>query len=192
MQNTRKTSKREWMCFYCNLVRKPNAQDFVFSEIDELYNHWLSMHSNDIDDEVDDAGVAIGAAAPPKQKPFRFCCVDLLYCNMDACYYFSTFQGLRNHHDKKHANELFVPILNNRCALCLYDGNDLNEHKCGSLRNGMQLQLYNPVLLTTKDLAELQSIKCPQSQKKHIECQRCGSIFGAREQMIQHHHQSHG
>lgn len=178
------------MCYYCNEARAQNIQTFVFSTVDEVYDHWKLNHLND----STDAATAADAGAM-KQTPFRFYSVDLLYCYLDPCRYFSTFQGLQRHHQKKHPNDLFVPIMNNRCALCLYSGDGLHGHSCGSLQNGMQLKLYNPVLLTDQDLAELQTIECQESKQnrpKQIECQHCGCIFGTRQEMTQHHHQNHG
>lgn len=166
------------MCSYCKEAREQNVQNFVFPTVDDVYKHWKLNHSNDGTD-----------------KPFRFYLVDLLFCYMDSCWYFSTFQGVQRHHQKKHPNDLFVPILNNRCALCLHSGNDLREHSCDSLQNGMQLKLYNPVLLTDQDLAELQAIESQelkQTRSKPIECQNCGCIFGTRQEMTHHHHQKHG
>lgn len=176
------------MCYYCNEAREQNIQNFVFKTIDEVYNHWKLNHSNDGTDAATDANAM-------KPKPFRFYSVDLLYCYLDSCHYFSTFQGLQRHHQKKHPNDLFVAIMNDRCALCLCSGDGLREHSCSSLQNGMQLKLYNPVLLTDHDLAELQTIECHelnQNLPKQIECQHCGYIFGTRQEMTQHHHQKHG
>lgn len=183
LQNQNKHSQREWMCFYCKEGKAQNIADFVFSTVDEVYEHWLIQHD----------GNHATAAAAAKQTPFRFYSVDLLHCSMDACRYFSTFLGLQRHHQKKHPNDLFVAVLNGRCALCLRR-DALHEHACDSLQNGMQLKLYNPVLLSDDDLAELQAIKCEkleQNRPKPIECQHCGCIFDTREQMTQHHHQQH-
>lgn len=160
-------------------------QAIVFKTVDEVYDHWKFHHSND--------GGATDAIK--QQRPFRFYSVDLLTCQMDSCYYYSTFQGLKRHHKKNHANDLFVPVLNGRCALCLYTGDGLYEHSCSSLQNGIQTNLYNPVLLTDNELAGMQTIESQEMKKnrpKVIECQHCRSIFDSRQEMTQHHHENHG
>lgn len=177
------------MCFYCKEAKEQNFQDFVFPSVNDVYEHWLLKHSNGISNAD-----AAAADATAKRTPFRFYLVDLLCCNMDACRYFSSFRGLQRHHKKKHtnsnqANKPFVAVLNGRCALCL-QRNALHDHVC----SGMQLDLYNPVVLTDTDLAELQAIKCEkfeQNRSKQIECQHCGCIFGTRQEMTQHHYQKH-
>lgn len=186
-----KPSKREWMCFYCNDARaQKNIQDFKFATIDQMYQHWKVNHSPDARDAA-----AAAAAGAKTHGPFRFYAVNLLHCHMDSCGYYSAFQGLQRHHENKHKNDLFVPIMNGRCALCMYSGNGLREHSCSALQNGMQLKFYNPVLLTDQDLAEAQAVESQemkQNRPKRIECQNCGNIFGTREEMTQHHHQMHG
>lgn len=185
-----KRSKREWMCYHCKEERRGNIRDFIFSTVDEVYDHWKYEHSSK---NVDDA---VGGAA--KRKPFRFYSVDLLFCHIDSCGYFSTFQGLRRHHQIEHPKHLFVAIMNDRCALCCarYSDDGLHGHKCSSLQNGMQLKLYNPVLLTDEDVANLQAIECEEHKRnrpKHIKCKLCEcGVFESRHEMTQHHHQLHG
>lgn len=182
-----KAGKREWKCTYCNDARKQTVH--VFASIDDMYEHWKQNHSIDHREEA-----AATASVNGIYGPFRFYSVDLLYCQMDSCWYYGTFQTLQRHHEKKHPNKLLVPIRKGRCALCLYSGDGLREHVCDKLLNGMQLKLYNPVLLTNEDLAELQKVESEEMKEnrpKKIECQNCGNIFGTREEMTQHHHQQH-
>lgn len=179
------------MCFYCHKVGEKNVESFIFSSFDEVYDHWKSSHSSDGSDT--DAASSDGGAEA--LKPFRFYSVDLLCCCVDACSFYSTFRGLHRHHQKKHPNNLFVPIFNGRCALCFYTGDDLREHSCDSLDNVVQLQLCNPILLTDQELAELQAIDCQelkQNRTKHFECQYCDGFLGSRQEMIQHYDESHG
>lgn len=131
------------------------------------------------------------------QKPFRFYSVDLLRCSVGSCLHRSTFQGLHRHHQENHSNNLFVPIFNERCALCLHTGDDLHEHSCDSLQNAMQLDLYNPILYTDQELMELLALEtnCQESKQNaanRIECPICDGIFESRQAMIEHHHQNHG
>lgn len=179
--NQAKTSKREWMCFHCKKANLSNHQDFVYPTIDGVYDHWKSHHSS-----------GNGDIDAVEQQPFRFYLVDVLYCNVESCRYYSTLQRLYTHHQKIHPEHLFVAVQNGRCAMCLYTGDDLNEHSCDSLRIGMQLKLYNPVLLTDKDLAELQAMDCKHSRQQQIECQYCGSTFITIQEINQHHYQQHG
>lgn len=174
--------RRDWMCFYCHKNGIKKIQHFVFATVDEAYDHWKLNHGNG--DEA-------------KQKPFRFYSVDLLRCSVDSCSYpyRRTFQGLHRHHQEKHSNDLFVPIFNGRCALCLYTGNDLHKHACQSLQNAMQLNLYNPIVLTEEEFMELLAVGCQESKQhrtNRIECQHCDCIFGSRQEMIEHHQQKHG
>lgn len=180
---------RQWMCYYCSEARKQNYEEFVFSTVDEVYVHWKSDHSNENANGSNDDANGAG-----KQKPFRFCSIDLLYCHIDNCQSLKTFQGLRNHHRKKHPNDLFVAIMNDRCALCPYSGDGLHSHRCDGLQNGLQLKLYNPVLLTDEDVVNLQAVESEehkQNRPKHIECQHCGSVFESRQEMTQHHYHQH-
>lgn len=171
------------MCFYCKEKKKDNIESFVFETIDKLYDHWTSEHSN-----------GCGTTEAKSQLPFRFYLVDLLYCQMENCNCATTFKGLQRHHKKNHPNTLFVPILNGRCALCLYDGDDLNEHLCDEFENAMQMKLFNPVVLTGNDLAELQTMEChrlAQNSSKRFECRFCGGIFDTLHDLTQHYYQQH-
>lgn len=180
----RKLSKREWLCFYCKEAGKQNMQSFTCSTVDEVHNHWKLYHSHDDRDGND--------TTKPKQ-PFRFYLADLLYCSMDSCWYFSKLQGLHAHHMKTHPNDRFVAILNGRCAMCLYSGNNLYEHDCAARQKVMELKLHNPVLLTDQDLAELQAIECKYNRRQRIECHACGGIFTTMQKLNQHRcHQQHG
>lgn len=162
-------------------------QSYVFSTVDQVYVHWKSNHSNDN-----------GDVYASTQKPFRFYLINLLSCNVDTCRYYSPIQRLQNHHKNKHPYDLFVPILNGRCAMCSStgdgDNNGLNEHSCPFLQNGMRLKLINPVLLTDEELNELKTIGCQYSQPnghQRIECQQCGSVFVTRQEMREHHFEQH-
>lgn len=171
------SGKREWMCFHCKEANVSNMKSTVFSTVDEVYDHWKLNHS-------DGGG---------KQQPFRFYLVHLLHCNVDSCRYYSRLHGLYTHHMKNHSQDLFVPILNGRCAMCLDDGDALKGHYCNSLQKGIQLKLYNPVLLTDQDLAEIQAIGCNlEYNRQRIKCQYCGSIFTTMQNMNQHHFEQHG
>lgn len=169
------------MCFYCHKSGNKNLQHFVFATVDEAYDHWKLRHSNE------DVG----------QKPFRFYSLDLLRCSVDSCSYpyRRTFQGLHRHHQEKHSNDLFVPIYNGRCGMCLYTGDDLHEHACDLLLNAMQLNLYNPILLTDEELMELLAIdsqKSKENRTNQIECQHCDCIFESKQEVIKHYQQKHG
>lgn len=157
------------MCYYCN------DKDAKFATVDEVYEHWKLNHWR-------------------RTGPFRFYPVILLNCHMDSCGYYSTFKGLRQHHQRQHKNDWFLVIMNGRCALCLKSGDDLREHACPSLQNDMLLEFNNPILLTDQDLAELQAIEChemKQNRPKLIKCGNCGNTFGTPEEMTQHHHREH-
>lgn len=155
------------MCFYCKEERHQNIQDFVFKSIEELSHHWSSCHSD--------------------KGSFRFYPVELLQCNIKNCRYFSTFQGLQRHHQKKHPKDLFVPVTNGRCGLCLYGSDDIGNHKCNQIQNGLQMKLFNPILLTEEVVAGLQEL----NGLKHIQCGNCEKSFENRTDMMQHHHQHH-
>lgn len=171
------------MCFYCKDKKNVNIESFVFETIDKLYDHWRSEHSN-----------VSGATEAKSQQPFRFYLVNLLNCQIENCKCTTTFKGLQRHHGSKHPNDLFIPTWNGRCALCLYSGDDLNDHVCVAIENAMQTKLFNPVVLTADDLVELQTIEChrlAQTSPKRFECQYCGGIFDTLHDLTQHHRQQH-
>lgn len=159
--------KREWICFYCTNERLKNLSEFKFDDLEDLYEHWTFHH------EDDDA--------------FRFYPIDLFDCR--KCRYYSSFRGLQNHYKKVHQDDNFVAILNDRCALCMYKGADLEEHRCGQLQTQF---LLIQTLYTDDDVKEMVNIlpldRTPQNE---IECNICGSLFQTRSDMREHHHQNH-
>lgn len=158
--------RREWMCFYC----KEQNQKTVFPELKEVFDHWQHKHSSE-------------------HVTFKFYLIDLIQCQSEKCRYFSNFQGLWNHHKKQHLNETFVAVYNDRCALCLYGGDDLKKHVCEQFRKVELLRLINPIVYTEESLAELQTNVI---DKRRFDCKHCGSTFDTREEMMQHHRQNHG
>lgn len=154
------------MCFYCKEAKERKPEKFTFEAMTNLHDHWRSQH--------------------PAEQPFQFYSVDLIQCNIGRCRYFSTFQGLQNHHKKQHPNENFVATMNGRCVLCHYSANDLDKHNCRELSKVQQLKLFNPILYTEETLAEL------QAANKQFGCKYCNGTFETTKEMLDHHRQQHG
>ena len=159
-------SKREWICFACKSEKLRNVSTFAFSTIDQLYEHWYAKHAD-------------------SQYPFRFYSADLIQCNVGKCRYFSTFQGLERHHRKEHPSQIFVAVLNNQCALCHYDGADLNQHACGEMVKVLLLKLINPIRYTEEVLVESKAFN------RSFECKHCGTTFDTSEEAMTHHREQH-
>lgn len=130
----------------------------------ELHKHWNDTHA--------------------VNRPFRFYLVDLLRCG--ECRYYSSYHGLSKHYEKAHPNTLFVAIRNDRCALCLYAGDDLTAHDCPEREKVGRMKLLNPILYSEDDLAALQNID------KKLQCQYCKCVFKTRTEFRSHHEAQHG
>lgn len=156
------------MCFYCKGARQGNLREFVFTKIRDLQDHWRAQHH-----------------MSDNQEPFQFYAIHLLSCKIGKCRYYSTFQGLHNHHRKLHHNENFIAIYENRCAICLYSGIDLNVHVCYQLETVQRMNIFNPILLTEETLSELTAVN------KKFGCNYCNSFYDTKQDMLQHHRQSH-
>lgn len=158
-------NKTEWMCFVCKESKLRNTQSFVFRSIEDLQNHWQSEHSAD--------------------HPFQFHVVDLLSCGINKCRYFSTFQGLHNHHKKQHPKDIFIAIQDQRCVLCFCTGDDLSSHSCSQIQRVLAMKIFNPILFTDERIAQLQNIN------RKFQCKHCDSIFNAKEDVLEHHQKEH-
>lgn len=153
---------REFCCFTCKEEKMRNQMKFT--TIDKLYDHWYSKHMEN-------------------NAPFRFYSADLLLCNV--CRYFSTFYSLQKHHKMKHPNENFVPVQNRRCALCLYDENNLKAHVCKELQKVQQLKVFNPIVYTEEATTELEELNTK------FECKHCHGLFDSSQDVMRHHHEDH-
>lgn len=165
------------MCFYCEKTKVKNVKEYIFMSIDDVYDHWHEKHSKN-------AG---------QKTPFRFYPIDLLWCTMNRCSYYSSFRRLRRHHEQKHPDDAFVAVRNDRCVLCL-DYSEQSEHECASLENVVGLDLWNPVVLLEEDLVELHATKCKkfeETRPKRIECNLCLNAFGSCQEYQQHHRKQH-
>lgn len=158
-------NKTEWMCFICKETKQRDLRMFVFRSIKDLHTHWQSEHSAD--------------------GPLKFYVVDLLSCNIDNCRYFSTFQGLWNHHKKRHPDENFVAIQDDRCSLCFFSGEHLSQHSCHQLSKVQTMKLFSPLLFTDKRVALLQSIN------RRFHCKHCGETFSTKDDVLRHHQNEH-
>lgn len=154
-------TRREWICYTC---KEDKRRNMFYTSIDEVYDHWYLEHSG------------------YSNTPFRFYSNELMNCN--KCRYISTFFSLQKHHNTKHPYDIFVPLQNDRCALCL-DGNNITTHSCKELEKVQKLKLFNPVVYTEDTVADLLELN------RKFECKHCQSLFDTSQDIMAHHHKEH-
>lgn len=133
--------------------------------IKELYNHWLTSHSNLL--------------------PFQFYVADDLKCK--RCGETGTFHALKNH-TKSHKLILVDKADDNKCGLCNFIEIDSFDEHFENIHNSyMELNIFNPGRMTTDMIRELRSINI----HKKIQCERCDGLFETEELMKNHHKQMH-
>lgn len=161
--------QREWLCYYCREEKRRDFRNFSFDDINNLYDHWTTSHSEN-----------------QACKRFRFYSNDLIQCQDGDCHYYSAFVCLQKHNKNKHNVNQFVVDYNGRCALCP-NITDLKQHHCNQLNIAEKLNIFNPILYTNEEVNELLSIL----DRKMFRCSHCSLTFENKNDMRQHHNMIH-
>lgn len=159
-------------CIYCqNNDKFPNARS---RDIDDVYAHWLSGHT-DISHGV---------------HPFAFVAIDL----NTACFYcdkIDALQPMLKHQIECHRNRS-IAIVNainrNECSFCDYSNSTWLDHFHLNHKMLLDNDGVNPILLTNELLVELLSIDI----HKRRQCSRCAEMFETQHQFDTHTAIGHG
>lgn len=151
-------------CVHCDAV---GDVDNCWSTVKDVHLHWRSSHPT---------------------KPFQFSAALLMSCHY--CNFFSTFHGLKEHHEKKHPQKEFVLsdlIDQNRCAICEYVGDGLVGHFKSKHELTVQINRLNPISLSNEIINKLTGININRKR----ECGHCQNIFETEADIKMHHQIEH-
>lgn len=162
-------------------IQSTDLDDFIFCcvycqddencpescNIEEIYAHWLSLHT-----EI------------PDVKPFAFSIV----VQSSACFYcekIGTLQQQLKHHKSQHRNRSIAivnPSNRKQCLFCGYSGTNWSDHFEINHKMFQQMPAINPFALTQDTLQKLLSIEIHQKRQ----CGHCEEIFEAEHQLECH------
>lgn len=157
-----------FVCFHC--TNSKNSSDFYTDDIELIYGHWLSAHTD-----------------LPKAKPFQFYVTQLVACHF--CDVLGTFSEVVEHQKTVHPNDgLIIANQSNRknCSLCNHVGN-LNAHFEVAHNNILSNETSNPFRVTNEILKEILSIDIHQK----CQCGHCATIFETVDELEHHHSMEH-
>lgn len=152
------------MKFYCAHCQDANCRNDVFSNAQEVHDHWLMKHSK---------------LAAPFQFYAGFSCICIV------CKERFRISEIKRHFQVVHPMQPFgmaSHLDENNCAICEYNGTDLADHFLGSHQIVIDADLFNPMRLTKDDIFHLSSIEV----HKKYRCNGCMVIFEIQQQAIDH------
>lgn len=159
-------------CIYCqNDDNFPNARSH---DIEEIYAHWLSGHT-DLSGHI---------------HPFAFVVND----HNTACFYcddkIGTLQQMLKHQKECHKNRSIAivnPDNRNECAFCNYSDSTWLDHFELDHKMLLENDLINPILLTDELLTELLAIDIHKTRQ----CLLCSATFETQHQFDDHSAREH-
>lgn len=155
-------------CFHC--LSSKTAADFYSDDIELVYGHWLSAHTD-----------------LPKAKPFQFYVTQLVACHY--CSMIGSFSEVIKHQKTVHpTNALILANQLNReqCALCHRVG-DLDDHFERAHKVILSKHSLNPFRVTDIILKEVLSIDIHQKRQ----CGHCKMIFETFHELEYHNSMKH-
>lgn len=150
-------------CVHC-LEAKVSANPKMSSSIEDIYQHWESMHKSE-------------------SKPFQFIPVQKLRCF--HCDLTETFPELLTHHKEIHSSLSFAVVSledHKKCGICNTVTEELIDHFGVEHESIEQCELYNPVSLSNEILSSLLD-----SNNKHFPCNYCHRSFETQPEIEFHH-----
>ncbi|XP_055305958.1 uncharacterized protein LOC129570398 isoform X2 [Sitodiplosis mosellana] len=143
-------------CVHCDEAGDTMA---CWATVKEVHSHWKSTHST---------------------RPFQFSAALLVSCHY--CNFFSTFHGLKAHHEKKHAQNQTPFILSdlvdpNKCGICEYMGDGLAAHFKSKHELTVQINNLDPVSLSNEMLNKLTGININRKRQ----CGICNDLNNRME-----------
>lgn len=149
-----------------------NHCEAVFGTANEVYDHWLTIHTT-----------------APGFKPFAFQVFNFASCF--HCDYIGIYSALRDHHLADHLNKQFAIVDVNspkKCAMCEFIGNDMVKHTKERHSIVINENMPNPLALSDQQLIELQSINL----REKIKCGHCTKVFETESSFNRHTMTWHG
>lgn len=151
-------------CVHCDTA---GDTDQCWTSIKEVHTHWKTAHLT---------------------KPFQFSAALLVSCHY--CNFCSTFFGLKAHHVREHKQKQFILsdlIDPNRCAICEYMGDGLENHFKSKHELSVQINNLNPVSLSNEILNRLTGINIHRKRQ----CGHCNNMFETDADINNHHKNEH-
>ncbi|XP_055310904.1 uncharacterized protein LOC129573821 [Sitodiplosis mosellana] len=155
-------------CLHC--LKSKEINDFYSDDIDLVYGHWLSAHTD-----------------LPKAEPFQFYVTQLVACHY--CDVVGSFSEVIEHQQKVHpTNVLIIANQSNReqCALCNRVG-ELDDHFERAHKVILSKHSLNPFRVTDDILKEVLSIGI----HKKCQCGHCKTIFDTFHELEHHNSMEH-
>lgn len=155
-------------CVHC--ANSKISPDFYSDDIDLIYGHWLSAHTD-----------------LPKALPFQFYVTELVACHF--CNVNGTFPEMIEHQTKVHSKQglaIAKQLNRGQCALCNQIG-ELYDHFERAHKNILSKEALNPFRVTDGILKEVLNIDV----HKRSQCGHCETIFETLDELEHHNSTAH-
>lgn len=147
-------SSPELIFFTCSICCMEGKDTYLFDNIDDTYQHWRKKHSME-------------------HRTFNFSIDKFAKCF--HCEFYSTFEGLRDHHHKKHPSTSFVIVDWNNgqlCGLCNYNGNEMDSHFERDHKIIINANVINPIPISGNVLNVIEPLHMHINRNQSVRC-RC-------------------
>lgn len=164
------------MIFFCaHCSDSQNANESNSGSIEDVYGHWLSGHTDPIDDQ--------------NVQPFWFYVTNNFACS--HCDVVCNYQQMITHYFDKHSDQSFAIVTETdrkKCGLCQHFGDDMATHFAREHDGLLQSEkLFNPARLSVGVLGKLMSIDI----HKKRQCGGCNIILETQHEMDVHQSTEH-